>query len=58
MGEIIIKNMTTLTDFAAVMRVALYMADVIESATGGGFQFREDKTVAGKCVIVIIEKEK
>lgn len=50
--------MTTLTDFAAVMRVALYMADIIESATEGGFQFREDKTIAGKCVIVIIEKEK
>ena len=27
MGTIIIKNMTTLTDFAADMRVGLYMAD-------------------------------
>ena len=57
MGTIIIKNMTTLTDFAAVMRVGLYMADAIELVEEGGFQFEKDKTVAGKCVIAIIEKE-
>ena len=57
MGTIIIKNMTTLTDFAAAMRVGLYMADAIELAEEGGFQFEKDKAVEGKCVIAIIEKE-
>ena len=57
MGTIIIKNMTTLTDFAAAMRVGLYMADAIELAEEGGFQFEKDKADAGKCVIAIIEKE-
>ncbi len=37
MGTIIIKNMTTLTDFAAVMRVELYMAHAIELVEEGGF---------------------
>lgn len=49
--------MTTLTDFAAAMRVGLYMADAIELAEEGGFQFEKDKADAGKCVIAIIEKE-
>lgn len=57
MGEIVIKNQTTLTDFAAVMRAALYLADEKESAMEGGFEFMVNETIAGKHVIVIVEKE-
>lgn len=57
MQEIVIRNQTTLTSFAAVMRVALYIAGEKEAARDGGFEFKENETVTGKCVIVIIEKE-
>ena len=57
MQEIVIRNQTTLTSFAAVMRVALYIAGEKEAARDGGFEFKANETVPGKCVLVIIEKE-
>lgn len=54
MGEIIIKNQTSLTDLEAVLRVALYFADAKDVVEEDGFHFTKE-TIAGRNVIVIVE---
>lgn len=59
LGEIIIKNLTAMSDAAALIRLGLYMMDVQDAATEGGYRFRreESETIAGKNVIVFIERD-
>lgn len=59
LGEIIIKNLTAMSDAAALIRLGLYMMDVRDAATEGGYRFRkeEGETITGKSVIVFIERE-
>ena len=56
MGEIVVKNQTTLTDTAALIHVALYLTDT-ESVAEDKYRLRMNETVTGKLVIVITEKE-
>ena len=56
LGEIVVKNLTTLTDAAALIHVALYLTD-IESVAEDKYRLRMNGTVTGKLVIVITEKE-
>ncbi len=56
MGEIVVKNLTTLTDAAALIHVALYLTDT-ESVAEDKYRLRMNETVTGKLVIVITEKE-
>ena len=55
MGEIVVKNLTTLTDAAALIHVALYLTD-IESVAEDKYRLRMNGTVTGKLVIVIAER--
>ena len=52
MGEIVVKNLTTLTDAAALIHVALYLTDT-ESVAEDKYRLRMNETVTGKLVIVI-----
>lgn len=56
LGEIVVKNLTTLTDAAALIHVALYLTDT-ESVAEDKYRLRMNETVTGKLVIVITEKE-
>ena len=54
MGEIIIKNQTTLTDYAALIHAALYLADV--HSDKDKFKVDVKDTITGKLVILIVEE--
>lgn len=55
LGEIVVKNLTTLTDAAALIHVALYLTDT-ESVAEDKYHVKMNETVAGKLVIVIAER--
>lgn len=55
MDEIVVKNLTTLTDAAALIHVALYLTD-IESVAEDKYHVKMNETVTGKLVIVIAER--
>ena len=55
MGEIVVKNLTTLTDAAALIHVALYLTDT-ESVAEDKYHVTMIETVTGKLVIVIAER--
>ena len=55
LGEIVVKNLTTLTDAAALIHVALYLTDT-ESVAEDKYYVKMNETVTGKLVIVIAER--
>ena len=55
LGEIVVKNLTTLTDAAALIHVALYLTDT-ESVAEDKYHVKMNETVPGKLVIVIAER--
>lgn len=57
MGEIVVKNLTTLTDAAALIHVALYLTDT-ESVAEDKYSVKMNETVMGKHVILITETGK
>lgn len=57
LGEIVVKNLTTLTDAAALIHVALYLADT-ESVSENKYHVKMNETVTGKHVILITETGK
>ena len=50
MGTIKVRNLTTLTDFSALQRAALYLAGCKEAAEEGGFKFYVTNGAAGTAV--------
>lgn len=57
MGNIKVKNRTTLTDFSALIRVGLYLAGEVEQATENGFNFQVNGNEAGTIVTVTETKK-
>lgn len=55
LGEIVVKNLTTLTDAVALIHVALYLTDT-ESVAEDKYHVKMNETVTGKLVIVIAER--
>lgn len=60
MGKITVKNFTTLTEFAALMRASLYLAGRVEEAEENGFHLKVMQSRRGGTVIKVTEdiKEK
>lgn len=56
MGTIKIKNMTTLTDYSAIIRVGLYLSGNEEEAKGNGFDFKVSGNEVGTVITVMEEK--
>ena len=56
MGEIIVKNLTTLSDYAALINIALYLADVRSDKEK--YKIDVNDTLTGKLVIAIVEEKK
>ena len=54
--QIKVRNQTTLTDYSALMRAALYLGGCITDAQEGGFHFEVTRCEAGT-VVKITEKE-
>lgn len=52
MGNIKVKNMTTLTDFSALIRVGLYLAGEVDQATENGFSFQVNGSEVGTIVTI------
>ena len=52
MGNIKVRNRTTLTDFSALIRVGLYLAGEVEQATENGFDFRVGGNEVGTIVTI------
>lgn len=57
MGTIKVKNLTTLTDYSALTRAALFLSGHKLHAEEGGFVFSVTKNEVGT-VVKIAEKEK
>lgn len=57
MGNIKVKNMTTLTDFSALIRVGLYLAGEVDQATENGFSFQVNGSEVGT-IVTITETKK
>lgn len=52
MGTIKIKNMTTLTDYSAIIRVGLYLSGNEKEAKENGFDFNVSSNEIGMIVTV------
>ena len=57
MGTIKVRNQTTLTDFSALQRAAIYLAGCKAEAENGGYEFKISKSELGT-IIRITENEK
>lgn len=57
MGNIKVKNRTTLTDFSALIRVGLYLAGEVDQATENGFSFQVNWSEVGT-IVTITETKK
>ena len=57
MGNIKVKNRTTLTDFSALIRVGLYLAGEVDQATENGFSFQVNGSEVGT-IVTITETKK
>ena len=57
LGNIKVKNRTTLTDFSALIRVGLYLAGEVNQATENGFNFQVNGNEVGT-IVTITETKK
>lgn len=57
LGNIKVKNRTTLTDFSALIRVGLYLAGEVDQATENGFSFQVNGSEVGT-IVTITETKK
>ena len=57
LGNIKVKNRTTLTDFSALIRVGLYLAGEVDQATENGFSFQVNGNEVGT-IVTITETKK
>lgn len=57
MGNIKVKNRTTLTDFSALIRVGLYLAGEVDQAMENGFSFQVNGNEVGT-IVTITETKK
>lgn len=57
MGNIKVKNRTTLADFSALIRVGLYLAGEVDQATENGFSFQVNGNEVGT-IVTITETKK
>mgnify|MGYP004487666065 FL=1 len=58
LGNIKVKNRTTLTDFSALIRVGLYLAGEVNQATENGFSFQVNGNEVGTIVTITETKKK
>lgn len=54
-GKITVKNFTTLTEYSALFRAALYLADKTEEAQEGGFHYKVQQDDRRGMVVKITE---
>ena len=57
MGKITVRNFTTLTDYAALLRAGQYLAGYCREAQEGGFRFRITAGGRNGTIIKITETE-
>ena len=57
LGNVKVKNRTTLTDFSALIRVGLYLAGEVDQATENGFSFQVNGNEVGT-IVTITEAKK
>ncbi len=57
MGTIKVRNLTTLTDYSALTRAALYLSGHKSEAEDGGFEFKVTSCEVGTAVCITETKK-